>query len=98
MPVRRDLKSTRLNSQVRKGEHDVRVYGLTTERSFTGLNWVIHGGAARSDMQPLILECWFEYSDESRLKYDIEIWDFDRSVRHGRRLTNFARIDRRESL
>jgi hypothetical protein len=77
VPVRRDPKSTHLNSQVRNGEHHVRVYCLATERSFTGLNWVIHGGAARIDMQVFILECWFKYSDEGRLKYNIEIWYFD---------------------
>jgi hypothetical protein len=76
VPVRRDPKSTHLNSQVRNGEHDVRVYCLATERSFTGLNWVIHGSAARIDMQVFILECWLKYSNEGRLKYNIEIWDF----------------------
>ena len=42
-----------------------------------GFNRVKHGAAARRDMHVFILECWFKYSNESSLKYDIEIWDFD---------------------
>ena len=55
----------------------MRVYCLTTQYPFTGFKRVIHGVAARSDMQVFVAEYWFKDRDEDRLKYTIEIWDFN---------------------
>ena len=75
MPVKRDPKSTHLESRVKA--RYVRVYCLTANCPLTGFKRVMHGVAAGSDMRVFLAEYWFKDCNEGRLKYNIKTCDFN---------------------